>query len=63
MLLRRVSTFPLALLLLAACTPNPAPHSAREQTDLQVPHVDERALLLLLVDRQTYDDFTVQQCL
>ncbi len=60
---RQLSTFPLALLLLAACTPRPAPHTAREQTDLQVPHVDERALLLLLVDRQTYDDFTVQQCL
>jgi len=28
-----------------------------------VPHIEERALLLLLVDRQTYDDFTVQMCL
>ncbi|HSS51761.1 MAG TPA: peptidylprolyl isomerase [Thermoanaerobaculia bacterium] len=51
------------LLLLIACAPHAAPHTARETPDLQVPHLEERALLLLLVDRQTYDDFTVQQCL
>jgi len=51
------------LLLFAACAPHAAPRTARETPDLQVPHIEERALLLLLVDRQTYDDFTVQQCL
>ena len=60
---RNLSTLAVALLLLTACTPRPAPHTAREQPDLQVPHIEERALLLLLVDRQTYDDFTVQMCL
>jgi cyclophilin family peptidyl-prolyl cis-trans isomerase/HEAT repeat protein len=59
---RQLSTVSAALLLLAACT-HPASHTARETPDLQVPHVEERALLLLLVDRQVYDDFTVQQCL
>jgi HEAT repeat protein len=59
---RQLSSLFFALLL-AACTPHPAPRTARETPDLQVPHVEERALLLLLVDRQTYDDFTVQQCL
>jgi cyclophilin family peptidyl-prolyl cis-trans isomerase len=59
---QQLSTLSLAILL-TACTPRPAPHTSREQPDLQVPHVEERALLLLLVDRQSYDDFTVQQCL
>ncbi|MGH7487209.1 MAG: HEAT repeat domain-containing protein, partial [bacterium] len=51
------------LLLLAACTQHAVPRTAGEQPALQVPHLEERALLLLLVDRQTYDDFTVQVCL
>ncbi|HEV7507826.1 MAG TPA: peptidylprolyl isomerase [Thermoanaerobaculia bacterium] len=59
---RQLSAFSLALLL-TACAPHAAPRTARETPDLQVPHIGERALLLLLVDRQTYDDFTVQQCL
>src|SRR6185295_2470295 len=53
----------VALFHLTACAPHPAPRTARETPDLQVPHLEERALLLLLVDRQTIDDFTVQQCL
>jgi cyclophilin family peptidyl-prolyl cis-trans isomerase/HEAT repeat protein len=60
---RLLSAAPLVLLLLAACASHPAVRTARETPDLQVPHIEERALLLLLVDRQTYDDFTVQQCL
>jgi cyclophilin family peptidyl-prolyl cis-trans isomerase/HEAT repeat protein len=60
---RRFPAVSLVLLLLAACAPHLAPRTARETPDLQVPHIEERALLLLLVDRQTYDDFTVQQCL
>ncbi len=51
------------VLLLTACAPHAVPRTARETPDLQVRHIEERALLLLLVDRQTYDDFTVQQCL
>ncbi|MFY9826258.1 MAG: HEAT repeat domain-containing protein, partial [Thermoanaerobaculia bacterium] len=62
MTIRQLSAFSIALLL-AACVPHPAPHTAREQPDFQVPHLGERALLLLLADRHTYDDFTVQQCL
>jgi cyclophilin family peptidyl-prolyl cis-trans isomerase/HEAT repeat protein len=60
---RQLPKLALAALLLTACTPHPVPRTARETPDLQVPHVEERALLLLLVDRQTYDDFTVQMCL
>ncbi|MEA2603499.1 MAG: hypothetical protein QOF89_4491 [Acidobacteriota bacterium] len=61
---RHQTIFLLAALLLAAtCAPHPAPRTAREAPDLQVSHLEERALLLLLVDRQEIDEFTVQQCL
>jgi cyclophilin family peptidyl-prolyl cis-trans isomerase/HEAT repeat protein len=51
-----------ALILLCACA------SSRSKTPadlpvLEVPNLEERALLLLLVDRQSYDDFAVQQTL
>lgn len=49
-----------ALLLICACSPAPRPRTA---PDLQVPNLEERALLLLLVDRQTYDEFIVHQSL
>jgi cyclophilin family peptidyl-prolyl cis-trans isomerase/HEAT repeat protein len=48
------------LLLLTACA------TAKTAPDLpaaDVPNLEVRALLLLLVDRQMYDDFTVQQAL
>jgi cyclophilin family peptidyl-prolyl cis-trans isomerase/HEAT repeat protein len=60
---QHLSTVSLLLLLLTACAPRPAVRTTRETPDLQVQHIEERALLLLLVDRQTYDDFSVQQCL
>ncbi len=60
MLMKRNRTILLLILLLAACV---HPRTAPETPDLQVPHLDERALLLLLVDRQEIDDFTVHQCL
>ncbi len=50
----------LAALLLGACA---APRTAPDLPAVEVPNLEERALLLLLVDRQTYDDFTVQQAL
>jgi HEAT repeat protein len=49
-----------ALLLICACAPAPRPRTA---PDLQVPNLEERALLLLLVDRQAYDEFIVHQSL
>ncbi|HEX9942904.1 MAG TPA: peptidylprolyl isomerase [Thermoanaerobaculia bacterium] len=59
---------PALLLLLCACAPPSGPRTVPEKTapDLpvvDVPNLEERALLLLLVDRQVYDDFTVQQAL
>jgi cyclophilin family peptidyl-prolyl cis-trans isomerase/HEAT repeat protein len=58
------SWFCLAVLLplCLACVssrPRTAPHLPASE----VPNLEERALLLLLVDRQTYDAFTVQQAL
>lgn len=50
------------LLCLAAC----ASSSSRTTSDLpvvQVPYLEERALLLLLVDQQRYEPFTVEQAL
>ncbi|MFL6195551.1 MAG: peptidylprolyl isomerase [Thermoanaerobaculia bacterium] len=53
-----------ALLLTAlACSPASRPKTAQDLPDFQVPYLEERALLILLVDRQTYDDFAVQQAL
>src|SRR6185295_12253215 len=49
-----------ALLLLAACA---SPRTAPDLPAVEVPDLEMRALLLLLVDRQTFDDFTVQQAL
>jgi len=51
-----------ALLLLCACASS-RPKAAPDLPDLQVPNVAERALLLLLVDQQSLDDFAVQQAL
>jgi cyclophilin family peptidyl-prolyl cis-trans isomerase/HEAT repeat protein len=51
----------LVLLAAAACA-----HGAKTAADvppLQVPDLELRALLLLLVDRQTYDSFTVREAL
>jgi cyclophilin family peptidyl-prolyl cis-trans isomerase len=54
----------LALLLLTcACAPASRPRTASEAPALQVPHLEERALLLLLVDRQAYDEFVIHQSL
>jgi cyclophilin family peptidyl-prolyl cis-trans isomerase len=58
----KIKTFGLAALLLGAAACNP-PRTAREAPDLALPHLPESVLLLLLVDRQQYDDFAVQQCL
>src|SRR5437762_2967316 len=52
-----------ALLLVCACSPVSRPKTATERPEVQVPDLELRALLLLLVDRQTYDSFTVQQAL
>jgi cyclophilin family peptidyl-prolyl cis-trans isomerase/HEAT repeat protein len=49
-------------LLLCACT-TPGPRTAADLPSVEVPNLEERALLLLLVDRQMYDAFTVQQAL
>src|SRR5436190_2031228 len=55
----------LLLLLICACACAPAsrPKTAPDAPALQVPHLEERALLLLLVDRQAYDEFIVHQSL
>ncbi|HEY0556431.1 MAG TPA: peptidylprolyl isomerase [Thermoanaerobaculia bacterium] len=59
--------FPLALAVLlaglAACAPAPRPVTAATQPAGEVKNLEERALLLLLVDRQSYDEFIVQQAL
>ncbi|HET9211676.1 MAG TPA: peptidylprolyl isomerase [Thermoanaerobaculia bacterium] len=49
------------LLLICACAPRPK--TAPDAPALQVPNLEERALLLLLVDRQAYDEFIVHQSL
>jgi cyclophilin family peptidyl-prolyl cis-trans isomerase len=51
------------LLLLCACATAPAPKPVPEPPLADVPNLDQRALLLLLVDRQTFDEFTVQEAL
>jgi cyclophilin family peptidyl-prolyl cis-trans isomerase len=49
-----------ALLLLAGCA---SAGTAPDLPQVEVPSLEERALLLLLVDRQIVDDFIVQQAL
>lgn len=49
-------------LLLCACA-SQRPRTAPDLPAVEVPNLEERTLLLLLVDRQIYDDFTVQQAL
>jgi cyclophilin family peptidyl-prolyl cis-trans isomerase/HEAT repeat protein len=58
----KILPFGLAALLLslAACA---STRTAPDLPAVEVPNLEERALLLLLVDRQTYDAFTVQQAL
>ncbi len=51
-----------ALVLLCACA-SQRPKTAADLPVLEVPNLGERALLLLLVDRQSYDPFAVQQAL
>ncbi|HSU80965.1 MAG TPA: HEAT repeat domain-containing protein, partial [Thermoanaerobaculia bacterium] len=52
-----------AILLMACCACAPRPRTAPGGPSLQVPNLEERALLLLLVDRQAYDEFIVHQSL
>ena len=55
-----------SLLLLCACAsqrPTSRVNSPADLPVLEVPNLEERALLLLLVDRQSYDSFAVQQAL
>lgn len=54
--------YPLYVLLLAlaACTAAPRPS---DLPDLEVPDLDRRAMLLLLVDRQIYEPVIVEQAL
>ena len=51
------------ILLVTACASGPRARTAPELPSVEVPNLEERALLLLLVDRQAYDDFVVQQAL
>lgn len=53
----------LIVLLACACRPAAPPKTAPDLPQVQVPDLEVRALLLLLVDRQAYDSFTVQQAL
>src|SRR5436305_11081347 len=52
-----------AILLMACCACAPHLRTAPGGPSLQVPNLEERALLLLLVDRQAYDEFIVHQSL
>lgn len=52
-----------ALLPLLLCACASQPRTAADLPELQVPSLEERALLMLLVDRQTLDDFAVQRAL
>src|SRR6185295_17363293 len=57
----------LALALAAGCATTRTPPSpslpAPERPTPGPPHLEERALLLLLVDRQIFEPYTVEQCL
>jgi cyclophilin family peptidyl-prolyl cis-trans isomerase/HEAT repeat protein len=52
-----------ALLAVCACASGPRARTAPELPSAGVPNLEERALLLLLVDRQAYDEFVVHQAL
>ena len=52
-----------ALLAVCACASGPRARTAPELPSTAVPNLEERALLLLLVDRQAYDEFVVHQAL
>src|SRR5689334_17746209 len=51
------------LTLCLACGGGPSPSTAPDLPTIEVPDLDERALLLLLVDRQIYEPFVVDQAL
>jgi cyclophilin family peptidyl-prolyl cis-trans isomerase len=51
------------LVLLSACSPSSTPRTASSLPMVEVPFIEERALLLLLVDQQRYEPFTVEQAL
>ena len=51
------------LALLCACSPPARPRTGSDLPQVQVPDLELRAVLLLLVDQQKYDSFTVQQAL
>jgi cyclophilin family peptidyl-prolyl cis-trans isomerase/HEAT repeat protein len=51
-----------ALLAVCACVPEVRPKRP-DLPAVEVPDLEERALLLLLVDRQSYDEFVVHQAL
>ena len=59
---RTLGLIPL-ILLVTACASSPRARTAPELPSVQVPNLEERALLLLLVDRQAYDEFVVHQAL
>ena len=52
-----------AILLMACCACAPHPRTAPGGPSLQVPNLEERTLLLPLVDRQAYDELIVHQSL
>jgi cyclophilin family peptidyl-prolyl cis-trans isomerase/HEAT repeat protein len=51
------------LAVLAACAPAPRPVTTAGGPGGEIKNLEERALLVLLVDRQSYDEFIVQQAL
>jgi cyclophilin family peptidyl-prolyl cis-trans isomerase/HEAT repeat protein len=53
----------LVLLLVCACASGPRARTSPDQPASQVSNLEVRALLLLLVDRQSYDEFVVHQAL
>jgi len=53
----------LAVTLTSCTTPGSDPRTHADLPVLEVPHLDERALLLLMVDQQRFDPFTVETSL
>ena len=51
------------LVLTCGCATAPSPRTAPDLPVMEVPFLEERALLLLLVDQQRYEPFTVEQAL